>query len=304
MSPCVPREGTRVLYADRTDLAGLRIQYAGDPAVDPDRIVPVDVVWSDKPLAECLPPGTVLDYVVASHVIEHVPDLIGWLQQIAGVMRPGGRVALVIPDKRFTFDYLRAPSRLNELLDAYLCAYRRPMPWQLLDYHIHSAEVDCAAAWRGEIEPARLRRYSYIAGGLEVSRRALAGEYFDAHCWVFTPRSFLELLAELVNLDLLTFRCQAFFDTEPGTLEFRLVLERRNADLTLDKDEARASFLGHALRAGHEPPCPTPPSTASPDTEALARRLAAAEAELAAIRASRSWRALAPLRTIRRALSR
>src|SRR5262245_51434967 len=41
------------------------------------------------------------DYIAASHVIEHVPDVIGWLRALHRLLRPSGVVFLVVPDKRF-----------------------------------------------------------------------------------------------------------------------------------------------------------------------------------------------------------
>ena len=49
-----------------------------------------------------------LDYVVASHVIEHVANPVKALWECARVVRHGGMVYLVVPDRRFTFDHTRA----------------------------------------------------------------------------------------------------------------------------------------------------------------------------------------------------
>ena len=279
--PLVLQSGTRVLYADHLDTAGLRAKYTGHGNVDPARIVPVDVVWNEAPLVDCLPPGTALDYVVASHVIEHVPDLVGWLVQIAAVLRPGGRLALVIPDRRFTFDYLREVSRLSDVIDAHVRGNRSPAPGQVFDHMAGTADVDLAAAWRGPLDPGTLRRHETLQDALSITRAAYAGAYVDIHVWIFTPASALRLFAELAGLGLLGFACADFDDTPPGELDMQMVLERLPDDA--DRAAARASFLAAV---------PAAPGPAEPEV--------ALRAEIAALRASTSWRITAPLRALRR----
>lgn len=293
-SPIVRRPGSHVLYADHADTATLRAKYAGHDGIDADNIVEVDVVWADRPLSACLPPGTRLDYVVASHVIEHVPDLIGWLRQVAEMQPPGGLVCLAIPDKRFTFDFLRPTTRLADVVDAHLRQNRRPMPAQVFAHHAEAVKLDWQAAWRAPPDPASLERHHSLTDALNSSRVATAGEYVDVHCWVFTPRSLMDLFAGLVALDLLPYRCAAFHETEPCALEMLLVLERRpDGGDAAERATAEASFAARAAGAAAE----------RPDALAAARDiLVMLASELRALRASRSWRVTAPLRGLRRLL--
>ena len=242
-----------MLYADYLDADGLRAKYRADPNVDISRIVDVDVIWAGGPLAACLPPGTVLDYVFASHVMEHIPDLVGWFAEIAAVLRPGGLVALAIPDKRFTFDLLRAPSRLGDLIDAHLQGLRRPAPWQVFDHHAHAVRLDdFRAAWEGRIDPAALAHHADAAIALQCAEQARAGAHLDVHCWVFTPRSLMQRLGELVALGLLPYRCHAFYETEPCAIEMLLVLER--CPEGFDRAAAIASFADRGARGGGRNP--------------------------------------------------
>ena len=75
--PLVSKSESEVYYVDHCSAEQLREKYHGDPNVNPNDIVDVDFIWSDKPAKELLGSVYPLDYVVASHVIEHVPDLIG-----------------------------------------------------------------------------------------------------------------------------------------------------------------------------------------------------------------------------------
>ena len=58
-----------------------------------------------------------LDYVVASHVLEHVANPAAALAEWRRVTRPGGIIYLVVPDRRMTFDRTRPLTTVEHLLD-------------------------------------------------------------------------------------------------------------------------------------------------------------------------------------------
>ena len=58
-----------------------------------------------------------LDYVVASHVLEHVANPAAALAEWRRVTRPGGIIYLVVPDRRMTFDRTRPLTTVDHLLD-------------------------------------------------------------------------------------------------------------------------------------------------------------------------------------------
>ncbi len=62
----------------------------------------------------------------------------------------------LIPDKRFTFDFLRQSRALADVLNAYLVRARRPLAHEILDFTLNCASVDLKAAWDGRIEPRAL----------------------------------------------------------------------------------------------------------------------------------------------------
>jgi SAM-dependent methyltransferase len=235
-NPLVLKTDGPVLYLDHCDTETLRAIWSRDPTVDVSRLH-VDAVWRGQTLVEALneqaprhsPPSRwahALDYVVASHVVEHVPDLIGWLAQIRAALKPGGQLRLAVPDRRFTFDYLRQDTTLADVLAAHLAGARVPSAACILDHTLNMVQVDVGAAWRGDVDVAALKPVYPFDYCVATARDALAnGTYHDFHCWVFTPASFLQLLLSMAEHSLHDFACSAFYDTPQNDFEFIVHLQ-------------------------------------------------------------------------------
>lgn len=235
-NPIVPPGTGRIEYVDHLLTDALREKYAGDPNVDVARIVHVSYVWGASTLPQAVG-GQCFDYVIASHVIEHVPDPIGWFKEIAAVLKPGGVLSLAIPDKRWTFDCRRELTPVSALVESYFEKHRRPTIRHCLD---HFGEV---AAVPGALSPADLWQgkasFSQIPlahpdllenlgeSGLRAHFDAVRnGTYLDAHCSVFTPFSFVRILAVLARLGMIEFRVAAFQETPVNDMEFFVTLEK------------------------------------------------------------------------------
>jgi hypothetical protein len=217
--PFLSRDDGEVIYVDHADTDTLRSKYLNDPDVQLDKLVHVDAVWGSNTLFEAI--GKKVDYVVASHVVEHVPDLIGWLKELSSILKENGEVRLIVPDKRFTYDYLRHKTRLPEVIYAHLIKARVPQPHVILEYVMNVVKLDGGLAWRGKIDEVALEHHHSMELAEQCALKALRdGTYQDIHCWVFTPRSFSLLLAELAERGLIAFECTNFFDTAPDTNEF------------------------------------------------------------------------------------
>jgi SAM-dependent methyltransferase len=224
--PLVARSESRVFYADHCSTEALRAKYAINPEIPVDDIVSVDFDLSTGTLPELVAPLGPLDYVVASHVAEHVPDLIGWLKAIETVLRPGGVLALVLPDKRFTLDLHRRETAAYELEEAHAEARTRPDLRTVLDHILNIVTADVAALWRdpdaGRDAP-RLMPIGVVAGAIEQWQ---AGAYLDAHCWVFTPWSCLSVLGAAIDRHGIGLRLKWARTTPYHQLEFYLQFEK------------------------------------------------------------------------------
>jgi predicted SAM-dependent methyltransferase len=104
----IPR-GATVYYVDRLPDEDLRQHYSEVST----RVVNPDVVADAMQLP--FAPRS-LDFVIASHVLEHLPFPLAALRHWYDVLRPRGVLLLKIPDKRYTFDAKRARTTLQHLI--------------------------------------------------------------------------------------------------------------------------------------------------------------------------------------------
>ena len=193
--------------AFRTD--ELLSAHKGASYINPSDILPVDVVLGEVSIAEALAGSPKFDYAVASHVVEHIPDIVSWFTDIATILRPAGTFRLAIPDRRFTFDLLRQETKASEVLNAYAQPARSPTSQCIMDHYLNVRKVDFYAAWDGTIDAEALECYHSVNYAIDAAKAAIPIDNLpDIHCWVFTPRSFLALMKELANLGFLRFACE------------------------------------------------------------------------------------------------
>jgi SAM-dependent methyltransferase len=271
-SPRVLKDQGPVLYADHTDAEGLRRKYAADPTMRRrlSEIVEVDYVLAgDQPLHEAVALDAPFDYVIASHLIEHIPDPVSWLADIASTLRVDGILSLVIPDKRYCFDLNRRTTEISDVVDAHLRQLRRPSFKQVYDFIAKevTGPVDTAAIWAGTADYSGAVRSDVEdpdVAALQLCRTVATTDAFvDVHCNVFTPASFLELYEKLARLGFIDFEIAYFAPTEPNNLEFFVSLRR------LVPTPDRAATLQRQLASIPRLPTPTTPEGARPDSPAV-----------------------------------
>jgi SAM-dependent methyltransferase len=294
-NPVVRREmGGEIRYLDHIDTDAMRARYASHDGFDVDAIVPIDYVSHDGSIHDAVGTDIPFDYVIASHVIEHVPDIVAWLVDIRGVLRDDGVLSLAIPDHRRCFDALRSPTVTADVIEAHLAEASVPSPRQVFDHY------SSAVAWLGLVaweEEPPFDELVPVHSETEALERAAAAtgsaEYQDVHCWVFTPSSFARLFSALRRLQLVPFSLEHCSESTGG--EFFATLR------AIDAPEHAASpsiVDGDLLGSASE-------------HAALRAELLATQADREAIRqelnrtlATRSWSVTRPLRAVNRLLAR
>jgi SAM-dependent methyltransferase len=213
--------GDNVRYLDWFSADELFEQHKDNPKRLVSNIVEVDYVIKSHHFAGQIDDR--FDMIFAAHVVEHVADMIGWLQQLESLLLPGGVVFLAVPDRRYTFDYHRRTTVVLDVIRAHEEGLTRPDKWQLADAMYHHTRVDTAAIWDGQ-EPPPFRPRRSLRDVLLAAHEA-AKEYADTHCWVFTDQSFAELVGELNEAGLTRFNVKRMDAPAPGTNEFSVFLE-------------------------------------------------------------------------------
>jgi len=232
--PIITREMGTVRYVDHATTEELRAKCAPWGTIDISKIVDVDYVWGEKNLKELTGNECPFDYIIASHVIEHVPDFIGWLKEIRSVLKTGGILSLAIPDKRFTFDYFRQVTKPADILEAYLLQEKKPSLRHIFDYKSEFVHRRGNFSWKVKGFEKELVHEHTLNQAWEIMQNAFKNnEYIDVHCWVFTELSFMELLKALVNLDLFDFKIAHFF--RRAGIEFFVSLEAIDSNLSINE---------------------------------------------------------------------
>lgn len=246
-TPLVGRHEADVRYLDIHSADGLREHYRADPAVAPADVVDIDyvLITDDGVLSvsTAAAAGAPFDWVVASHVIEHVPDVIGWLSDLAAVMRDGARLSLVVPDRRYCFDARRPPTTVGEMLLAHASGDTRPSVRAIFDHFASVCGTSPAELWAGAV-PGPETRLHTVGQALELVGRSERGEYVDSHVWLFTPTSFVDQLDQLSQAGLVDFTVVDVAATPVGELEFYPTLERQPRGW--DEAARRQAFVASA----------------------------------------------------------
>ena len=211
--------GDDVRYLDWFSGDELRERHQNNPKRSVANIVDVDYVVKHHQFASSIPDR--FDLIVAAHVVEHVADVVSWLQQLESLLAPGGTLYLAVPDRRYTFDYHRRTSNVVDIIRAHEEGLERPTKWQIADATYHYSPVDREALWDGTVPPFR-PRFSLAEALRRAERRA--HEYADVHCWVFTPDSFAEVLDGLRQCGLVGLAVKRLDPPQRGTNEFSVFL--------------------------------------------------------------------------------
>jgi len=294
-SPIVTEDMADVRYVDVFSRDELRANYANDPNVNLGDIPEIHFVLSGpeglRRLPEVVGPAAPFAWVIASHVIEHVPDLIAWLAEIAEILDDGGQLLLVVPDRRFTFDILRPATTVGQMLQAHDLGETKPSVRAVFDLTRNAVKVSADEAWRGEV-PGPDERMHDLAAAMNEAQRVRDGHYVDSHVWMFTPGLFVEQVAELGRLGLSDLVVEKIVPTALNHLEFYAVLRRLPRGLTGDElAKARAEGISgiddddpvrRRLDAELE--------RLESDVRAAVQRTEQLEEELAQVRASERWR--------------
>jgi SAM-dependent methyltransferase len=241
--------GAHVRYADRSVPGGRDSNWPeliGTPW-GPDAHFNVDLDASGlAPIASAS-----FDAVVGCHVIEHLANPLRALTEFDRVLRPGGRLVLILPDRTLTFDRVRKPTPFKHLISEL-----REDVTEVSDAHI--VEFCKAIHMQPPMHPELVRDW-HNPKRLDQQRMELhRRRSIHVHCWA--PEEFAATLACMLAEHLVVWRLADlyFVEDEPsgGGIEFGLVLTKTGtSDSALAlasnfiEDWTRATMRKPSLRA-------------------------------------------------------
>jgi SAM-dependent methyltransferase len=157
----IPHPRARVLYVDYKTPAQLRRDYP-----ELDRIAPVDLITPGATLAAIAPHS--LDFIIANHVIEHLPDPIGSLLCWHEKLRPHGLLFMAYPVAAHCPDKVRKITPVAHFFDDHARRIETPRDEHLLAF-VHAWNP---AYFRQPDEVRSLLEYMWRHDLYELDERA------------------------------------------------------------------------------------------------------------------------------------
>ena len=180
----------------------------GEQAVG--KIEPVDLVGPAQEIGRLVSERGLsgsIDYIVSSHNFEHLPDPIAFLQGCQSALRPGGQLAMAIPDVRGCFDYFKPLTTTVDVLTAH--RERRTQPPR--EAKLQQRFLTGRRVVDGQVEgmffvnadPNTIDAHEEIEEAYRdwIAEKRADG-YQDAHCWAFQPASLELIVRDLAYLGL------------------------------------------------------------------------------------------------------
>lgn len=211
-------EQVKALYAGNEYLQKTGIQ------IDVNTIVDIDFVLKDS-YKDTFGHYDKFDYIIASHVLEHVEDLIGFLQDVATVLSEAGELLIVYPDKRYCFDHFRESASFRDAFDVFKRG-KEQNARMALDFFLNVVHENNAMRYWEEDRIEELLPWGDIDGVEMNYKEILKHEKIDdVHYWPFTDRGFLKFLYDCHRFHLLNFCCVDFQRTLENEQQFMIALK-------------------------------------------------------------------------------
>jgi len=221
----------RIEFMDYYDADALRKAARKAKNRNPETVIEVTHLCQSKRFADSIDER--FDLIMAHHVIEHIPDVLTWLNQLEELLSDQGLIVLSIPDRRYTFDILRPVTTIVDLARCQDDDLERPTFWQVLDCVYWHRSVRAIDVWNGRTCAEKVGRGRFRFPEAEAEARRLFAGDPDVHCHVFDYPSFHRLWSAIEESGRSHLKVLATHDVLKGGNEFHVVLGRsvlRNPD--------------------------------------------------------------------------
>lgn len=208
-----------VFYADIRNTEEIKKLYTSNQyleetniKVDIDSIIDIDFVIKES-YEKTFKNVDKFDYVVVSHVLEHIPDIIYFFQDIKKILKPNGKLIIIYPDKRYCFDHFRVESSFRDAYEIFINE-NKSNPKMVFDFIFNVIkENNPSYFWDASNleEKPQSERFEKAKVAHEKTINNKPND--DIHYWPFTDYGFLKFLSDLSVSNLLDFKLLEFYET-------------------------------------------------------------------------------------------
>ncbi|CAG0993390.1 hypothetical protein RHIZO_02374 [Rhizobiaceae bacterium] len=217
--------GPNVFYFDVKTADELRDRYRNDGC---NEAVPREIHFVE-PNGDMSIIDRKFDVVFSAHVIEHTPDLVMHLMQIESLLNEGGYYFLVVPNKKFTFDYFKPRTVLEDVVAAHLDPNGAETIFlrSFLLEEFRRTHNTARTHWIGDHGAPR-----GISGNIDQVRTKYEGvksrpvARSGYHRWIFDEDAFVEVINGLYTLGISPLRVNQCYNTITNSLSFNAILSR------------------------------------------------------------------------------
>lgn len=128
--------GTKILYADLFKQAQLESELYSTNSFE---YVPTDIHTSFDQMEGIK--NSSLDFIIASHVIEHVRDPIGAINTAWDKLKKGGELVLIVPKRERTLDKTRPATQLEHLIEDNKNPSRYRDALHVVEFYAHTNKI-------------------------------------------------------------------------------------------------------------------------------------------------------------------
>ncbi|MEN3793071.1 hypothetical protein [Fulvimarina sp. MAC3] len=215
--------GSRVKYFDVLNSKELKRKAQGhklDLTRCPEKIHYV------SPTGDLSVVGDKFDVVFSSHCIEHQPNLVKHIRDVDRILADSAYYFLIIPDKRYCFDYFIEESSIADIIDAHIRGRVLHEPRSVIEHQLLRTHNDSLRHWKGDHGIRRIDEDAGLLLSATAEAERCADVYIDTHAWQFTPESFRRNFELLFATGLSPLKPHRVYQTPYGSNEFCAVLGR------------------------------------------------------------------------------
>lgn len=189
------------------------------------------------------------DVVYLSHVIEHMPDIISFLEDVANIIKKDGKLVLIYPDARYCFDHFRNGTTFIDAYDVY--RHKSVNAKAVFDFTYNVLHENDPAVFWGKKNVIDLLPQNKFKDSLKSYDKAFDNDLpDDVHFWPFSDYQFVKFLYDLERAGLLDFEINDFHETQFNTQEFMVILTpKKSKNQNYGKYQEILSLISPANKA-------------------------------------------------------